>query len=153
MEGKVLAILKLFAGKKQVSRNPAPPPPPPPKKLNFLLVYYIYFKFSGSDRECSFRFAITSPWNLVNGSEHAVNTETPNQLPMTCSKVYPQGNKNLQQQCKREDLSLYNVGRSLSKVLRGQWPSLFCNAAKLKSVPKVRNSVVYYVDWGSLFFS
>ena len=72
VEENLLVMLKLFAGKKQMSLKrredndspeysnfPPPPPPPPNKKFTFLFDFLlVYFKYSGNDRECSFRFAI-----------------------------------------------------------------------------------------------
>ena len=68
----------------------------------------IYVKLSSTEWQGMFFSFRDSPWNLVNGSVYAANTETPNKwLVMTCSKVpsccmKSQNNKNLHQRCKRQ---------------------------------------------------
>ena len=101
VEENLLVMLKLFAGKKQMSLkrredNDSPEysnfrTPPPKQEIHFLIwlslsIFQVLREWQGVF--FSFRY---SPWNFVNYSMHAANTETPNKSLITCSlKIFIQ---------------------------------------------------------------
>ena len=137
---------KLFAGKEQMSwkrtknklrkvRSTSPVIFERPTKLTKLSLGLCQVLRERQGMFFSFR---DSPWNLVKGSVHPANTETPNKFPMTCSKVHPrtiksQSNKKLQQRCKRQAYPFIVLTGLYSKFSRGQWPSI----SKAKTQSKI----------------